>query len=77
MQDLRENAKLFKYLMAMFAVAACGIFDIFDFVREYLQLVPFPNLEFQITVIAALIVDFAICYVVESIIKKRYLATFK
>lgn len=46
MQDLRENTKLYRYIMLMFAVAACGIFDIFDIVREYLELVPFPNREF-------------------------------
>jgi hypothetical protein len=46
MEDLRENKKLFRYLMLMFSVAACGIFDVFDVVREYLELVPFPNQEF-------------------------------
>lgn len=46
MEDLRENKKLFKYLMVMFAVAAAAIFDMFDIVREYLELVPFPTLEF-------------------------------
>lgn len=71
-----ENKKLFRYIMAMFAVAAAGIFDAFDIVREYLELTPFPNLEFQYTVIASLALDLAICYVVEKTIKRMYLATF-
>ena len=61
----------------MFGVAACGIFDFSDIIREYLELVPFPNQEFQITVIAVLIADFVLCNVVEKIIMTRYLATFK
>jgi len=43
MEDLRENNKLFKYIMVMFAIAACGILDYSDIIREYLELVPFPN----------------------------------
>jgi hypothetical protein len=46
MEDLKENKKLHRYLMLMFGVAACGIFDVSDIVREYLELVPFPNQEF-------------------------------
>lgn len=46
MEDLTENKKLYRYLMCMFGVAAAGIFDIFDIVREYLELVEFPNQEF-------------------------------
>ena len=46
MEDLSENKKLSKYIMIMFFVAACGILDWSDVVREYLQLVPFPNTEF-------------------------------
>lgn len=46
MQDLSENGKLKKYLYIMFGVAACGIFDFSDIIREYLELVPFPNQEF-------------------------------
>lgn len=76
MEDLRENKKLFKYLMVMFGIAAAGIFDMFDIVREYLELVPFPNLEFQYTVIGSLALDLAICYTVEKTIKKMYLQTF-
>jgi hypothetical protein len=46
MEDLRENNKLFKYICVMFSVAACGILDYSDIIREYLELVPFPNQEF-------------------------------
>ena len=46
MQDLSENIKLKRYLFLMFGVAACGIFDFSDIIREYLELVPFPNQEF-------------------------------
>jgi len=46
MEDLRENNKLFKYIFVMFSVAACGILDYSDIIREYLELVPFPNQEF-------------------------------
>lgn len=43
MEDLRENGKLFKYIVVMFSVAACGILDYSDVIREYLELVPFPT----------------------------------
>ena len=46
MEDLTENKKLYRYIMMMFFVAACGILDWSDVVREYLELVPFPNEEF-------------------------------
>ena len=46
MEDLMENKKLFKYLVVMFSVAACGILDYSDTIREYLELVPFPNESF-------------------------------
>ena len=40
---LSRYKKLFKYIVVMFAVAACGILDYSDVIREYLELVPFPN----------------------------------
>jgi hypothetical protein len=43
MEDLRENSKLFKYIVVMFSIAACGILDYSDLIREYLELVPFPT----------------------------------
>lgn len=77
MEDLRENNKLFKYIVVMFAVAACGILDYSDIVREYLELVPFPNAEFQRTVIGLLVADFALCYWFEKTVKRAYLRTFQ
>ena len=46
MEDLGENTKLFRYLCVMFGIAACGILDYSDIVREYLELVPFPSETF-------------------------------
>jgi len=77
MEDLRENNKLFKYICVMFSVAACGILDYSDIIREYLELVPFPNQEFQFTVIALLAGDFALCWIFEKTIKRMYLKTFE
>lgn len=77
MQDLTENKKLFRYIIIMFAIALAGILDWFDIVREYLELVPFPNEEFQFTVIKLLTLDFGLCYLIEKVIKSFYLKTFK
>lgn len=77
MEDLTENKKLFKYLCVMFGVAACGILDYSDIVREYLELVPFPSETFQYTVIALLAADLALCWVVEKTTKRAYLKTFE
>lgn len=76
MEDISENKKLYRYIMLMFLVAIAGILDWSDVVREYLELVPFPNEEFQMSVIAHLTIDFALCYVIEKTIKKSYLKTF-
>jgi len=46
MEDLGENKKLFRYIILMFLVAIAGILDWSDIVREYLELVPFPNEKF-------------------------------
>ena len=43
MEDLKENTKLYRYILGMFFIAACGILDWSDIIREYLELVPFPN----------------------------------
>jgi hypothetical protein len=77
MEDLRENSKLFKYICVMFAVAACGILDYSDIVREYLELVPFPSEQFQYQVIGLLALDFALCYAFEKTVKRYYLKTFE
>lgn len=76
MEDISENKKLYRYIMMMFLVAIAGILDWSDIVREYLELVPFPNEEFLMSVIAHLTIDFALCYVIEKTIKKAYLKTF-
>lgn len=76
MENLTENKKLYKYLIIMFAVAACGILDYSDIIREYLELVPFPNKQFQFSVIGLLVGDFALCWVFEKTIKGMYLKTF-
>ena len=77
MEDLTENKKLFRYIMMMFLVALAGILDWSDVVREYLELVPFPNYDFQMTVIILLVADFGLCYVIEKTIKRAYLRTFQ
>ncbi len=77
MENLRENNKLFKYIIVMFSVAACGILDYSDIIREYLELVPFPNQEFQFTVIGLLAGDFALCWIIEKSIKRLYLKKFE
>jgi cation-transporting ATPase 13A1 len=46
MQDLSENKKLYNYIRLMFLVAIIGILDWSDLIREYLELVPFPNEDF-------------------------------
>ncbi len=76
MEDLTENKKLFRYIMLMFLVAIAGILDWSDVVREYLELVPFPSEEFQMTMIVHLVLDFGLCYIIEKTIKKAYLKTF-
>ena len=45
-EDISENLKLKRMLMAMFAFAACIIFDVSDDLREFLELTPFPTEEF-------------------------------
>lgn len=77
MEDLAENKKLFRYLCCMFAIAACGILDYSDFVREYLELVPFPTKTFQYQCIALLVADLALCWFIEKTIKRAYLKTFE
>ena len=46
MEDISENKKLYRYIIGMFLVAIAGILDWSDLVREYLELVPFPNENF-------------------------------
>jgi hypothetical protein len=42
-----------------------------------LELVPFPNEEFQNTVMKCLMADLAVCYSIEKLMKTLYLRTFR
>jgi len=46
MEAISENVKLKRMLFGMFFVATLCIFDCSDELRETLQLVPFPNIDF-------------------------------
>jgi len=76
-EDISENLKLKRMLMAMFAFSACIIFDVSDDLRDFLELTPFPNEEFQKEIILWLIVDLILCWTIEKTMKALYLRTFK
>lgn len=57
MQSFKENTKLYKTIMIMYCIAVFIVLDIFDFVRDNLQLVPFPNDSIQMKVIFAIALD--------------------
>lgn len=61
-------------LLLMFAGALCLIFDVSEDLRTFLELVPFPNLEFQKTIAYCLAADFAICFGIEKLMKRMYLS---
>ena len=61
----------------MFFIATCIIFDVSEDLRDFLELVPFPNEEFQQEIIFWLIVDFILCYGIEKAMKNLYLKTFR
>ena len=46
-QDISENVKLKRMVAFMFFVAMMIIFDMSEELRDFLELVPFPNREFQ------------------------------
>lgn len=46
MQSISENTKLKRMLFFMFGFATMIIFDLNDEMRDMLELVPFPTLEF-------------------------------
>jgi hypothetical protein len=52
-------------LMFMFGMAVLITFNMSDEIRELFELVPFPNEEFQYTVIYSLCIDLAVCYSIE------------
>jgi hypothetical protein len=61
----------------MFAGALCLIFDVSEDLRSFLELVPFPNLEFQQTIVKCLAADFVICFGIEKLMKHLYLRQFR
>ncbi len=73
MESISENTKLKRMLFFMFFMATMLIFNVSDEFREMLELVPFPNPEFQQTVITWLAVDFVVCYGIEQLCKHFYL----
>ena len=73
MQSISENKKLQRMLAFMFFMATMLIFNASDELREMLELVPFPNDEFQKTVMFSLMGDFCICYGIESLCRHYYL----
>lgn len=76
-QDISENSKLLKMMGVMFVTIIAIVFDYSSELREYMELVPFPNFEFQMTIIVTLVVDFIICWSVEKYLKTQYLKTFE
>jgi manganese-transporting P-type ATPase len=75
-QDISENPKLQRMMFFMFAVAVACVFDFSEELRDMLELVPFPNQDFQIKIISCLCADFVLCWGIEKSMKARYLATF-
>lgn len=63
MQPLKENSKLYKGLIGMYIIALFAIADVSDFVRESLQLVPFPDQSIQIRITLALALDTILCII--------------
>lgn len=57
MQSFKENTKLYKTIIIMYAIAIFIVIDYFDFIRENLQLVPFPNYSIQFQAIFAIAID--------------------
>lgn len=76
-QDISENVKLKRAVMFMFCIALVIIFDVSEELRDFLELVPFPNVEFQQKIVISLLSDFVLCWGIEKTMKNRYLATFK
>lgn len=72
-QSISENVKLKRMLILMFLGAICLIFDVSEDLRWFLELVPFPNYEFQKTIIICLAADFIICFSIERLMKNMYL----
>jgi len=75
--DLTENGKLHKFILAMFGLAVICIMDMSDLARDSLELVPFPSVDFQQKMVAALVLDLALCYSIEKTVKHFYLRSFQ
>ena len=76
-QDIWESPRIRNGMIGMYAVAICIIFEIAPELNETLELVPFPNEEFQQKIAISLGLDFFCCYAIEKLCKRLYLATFK
>lgn len=63
MQSLKDNTRLYKGIMGMYAVALFIVMDSIDFVRDYFELVPFPNVYIQTQIILALSIDTILCII--------------
>lgn len=72
-QSISENVKLKRMLFLMFVGAMCLIFDVSEDLRNFLELVPFPNLEFQKKIVYCLAADVVICFGIEKSMKHLYL----
>ena len=64
-------------MIGLYAIAFCIIFEVIPELNEGLELVPFPNEEFQQKIAYSLAADFICCYAIEKLMKNLYLATFK
>lgn len=65
MLSVSENTTLKRMIMFMFAMATAITFDVSPELREYLELVPFPTEEFQMTIIKCLSADLTVCWTIE------------
>jgi len=76
-QDIMESKKLRNGMVLMYAVIVAVIFEVLPEMNEGLELVPFPNPEFQQQIAMTLGADFVICYGIEKLMKHLYLQKFK
>jgi magnesium-transporting ATPase (P-type) len=76
LEDISENRKLQGLLAFNFIACTMCVYDSNTELKEMLELVPFPNEEFQNTVMKCLMADLAVCYSIEKLMKFLYLRTF-
>ena len=65
MESISENTKMKRMIFIMFAVATALIFNTSTELQEALELVPFPDDDFQKKIMYTLIGDGIICYSIE------------